>query len=167
MPVRLIVESHQACMWGLSRMCAYIFQGKPIHDTVKSNFYRKAVSNYMEHMMKLKERLSQLLSAALGLNTDYLSSIECMSSVNLACHYYPPCPEPELTMGATHHSDPFFLTVLLQDTIGGLQVLHQNYWVDVQPVRGALIVNIGDLMQVIIHYIFPLQSSSLLPNQRQ
>nr|DAD19851.1 TPA_asm: hypothetical protein HUJ06_021314 [Nelumbo nucifera] len=32
-------------------------------------------------------------------------------------------------MGTSRHSDPDFLTVLLQDHIGGLQVLHQNEWV--------------------------------------
>jgi isopenicillin N synthase-like dioxygenase len=40
--------------------------------------------------------------------------------------------------------------VLLQDHIGGLQVLHENTWVDVSPVPGALVINIGDLLQVIL-----------------
>ncbi|XP_015902925.2 gibberellin 2-beta-dioxygenase 2-like [Ziziphus jujuba] len=34
-------------------------------------------------------------------------------------------------------------------TIGGLQVDHQNHWVDVKPEIGAFIVNIGDLIQLI------------------
>ncbi|CAI0420658.1 unnamed protein product [Linum tenue] len=33
--------------------------------------------------------------------------------------------------------------------VGGLQVLHQNQWVDVPPLPGALVVNIGDLLQLI------------------
>ncbi|OAY83023.1 1-aminocyclopropane-1-carboxylate oxidase [Ananas comosus] len=44
---------------------------------------------------------------------------------------------------------PSFLTVLLQDEIGGLQVLHQGRWVDVSPIPGALVVNIGDLLQLV------------------
>ncbi|KAK6161351.1 hypothetical protein DH2020_004732 [Rehmannia glutinosa] len=33
--------------------------------------------------------------------------------------------------------------------IGGLQVLYDNHWVDIPPVPGALVVNIGDLLQLI------------------
>ncbi|KAL4272401.1 hypothetical protein GQ457_13G015270 [Hibiscus cannabinus] len=51
-------------------------------------------------------------------------------------------------MGTTKHSDPDFLTILLQDHIGGLQVFHENQWFDVPFVAGALVVNIGDLLQL-------------------
>jgi isopenicillin N synthase-like dioxygenase len=51
-------------------------------------------------------------------------------------------------VGTTKHSDNDFLTVLLQDHIGGLQVLYEDKWIDITPVPGALIVNVGDLLQV-------------------
>jgi isopenicillin N synthase-like dioxygenase len=103
---------------------------------------------YTKQVMKLGNVLFELLSEALGLNPNYLNEIRCNEGLAIICHYYPSCPEPELTLGATKHTDNDFITVLLQDHIGGLQVLYENTWVDVSPVPGALVINIGDLLQV-------------------
>ncbi|KAK2405946.1 1-aminocyclopropane-1-carboxylate oxidase protein [Trifolium repens] len=80
------------------------------------------------------------------------------------CHYYPPCPEPKLTVGTTKHSDNDFLTVLLQDHIGGLQVLYEDKWIDIKPVPGALIVNVGDLLQLITNDKFKSVEHRVLAN---
>ncbi|KAF7018760.1 hypothetical protein CFC21_032014 [Triticum aestivum] len=76
-----------------------------------------------------------------------------------AGHYYPSYPEPHLTLGTTAHSDPCFLIVVLQNAVGGLQVLVDglqeddkksvSVWVDVPAVPGALVVNIGDFRQLV------------------
>ncbi|XP_010513019.1 PREDICTED: protein DMR6-LIKE OXYGENASE 1-like [Camelina sativa] len=49
---------------------------------------------------------------------------------------YPPCPEPELTLGMPPHSDYGFLTLLLQDDAEGLQILYRDEWVTVDPKPG-------------------------------
>jgi isopenicillin N synthase-like dioxygenase len=98
-------------------------------------------------MMNLGTLLFELLSEALGLKPNHLKDMDCAQGLIALCHYYPPCPEPELTVGTTKHSDNDFLTVLLQDHIGGLQVLYEDKWIDITPVPGALIVNVGDLLQ--------------------
>jgi len=108
---------------------------------------RDILVEYMNQIMKLGTMLLELLSEALGLNPTYLIDIGCAEGLFAFAHYYPTCPEPELTMGTGKHADLDFITVLLQDHIGGLQVLHNDIWIDVPPLPKALVVNIGDLLQ--------------------
>lgn len=110
---------------------------------------RETMFDYSKHVMKLGSTLFKLLSEALGLHSNYLEDINCNQGQILLAHYYPPCPEPELTIGTSQHSDSGFLSILLQDQVGGLQVLYQDQWVDIHPVSGAFVVNIGDLLQLI------------------
>jgi len=98
--------------------------------------------------MVLAYALFELLSEALGLDHFHLKEKGCAEGLLLLCNYYPACPEPALTMGNREHSDGDIMTILLQDQMGGLQVLHDSQWIYVPPMHGALVVNIGDLLQV-------------------
>ncbi|GAV61471.1 LOW QUALITY PROTEIN: 2OG-FeII_Oxy domain-containing protein/DIOX_N domain-containing protein [Cephalotus follicularis] len=110
---------------------------------------RDIVIKYMDEVMKLGIVIYELLSEALGLNPNYLKDMGCAEGIFAPCHYYPPCPQPELTLGLNTHADSGFITILLQDQIGGLQINHENQWINVNPIPGALVVNIGVLIQLI------------------
>ncbi|KAK9724379.1 hypothetical protein RND81_05G068400 [Saponaria officinalis] len=109
---------------------------------------RDILMEYSNEVMKLGKTIFELFSEALGLKSSYLNDIHCAEGLQVLGHYYPACPQPDLTMGSPQHADNDFLTVLLQDHIGGLQIQHDNQWFDVPPTPGALVINIGDLLQV-------------------
>ena len=100
---------------------------------------------YSKQVMKVGSLVFELLSEPLHPN--HLNDMSCAEGLAVLGHYYPACPEPELTIGTTEHADNDFLTVLLQDHIGGLQILCDNNWIDVPSHPGALVVNLGDLMR--------------------
>ena len=65
--------------------------------------------------------------------------------------YYPPsqaADESEQRFGAAAHSDFGALTILLQDSLGGLQVQNLNGdWIEAPPIPGTFVCNIGDLLE--------------------
>ncbi|VFQ79735.1 unnamed protein product [Cuscuta campestris] len=127
---------------------------------------RDILITYSNEVQKLGRVLFGLLSEALGLRPNYLEDIECNKGLALFGHYYPACPEPHLTLGTTEHADNNFLTVLLLDEIEGLQVLHDNRWVNVPYVPGALVVNIGDLLQLVTNDRFKSSKHRVVANKR-
>lgn len=95
----------------------------------------------------------KIFSINLGLEEDQLEkAFGGENNDNGAClrvNFYPKCPQPDLTLGLSSHSDPGGITLLLPDeTVPGLQVRRGNNWITVKPIPNSFIVNVGDQIQV-------------------
>jgi isopenicillin N synthase-like dioxygenase len=75
----------------------------------------------------------------------------------LRLNHYPLCDDPaddsvdgpsEGHLGISHHTDAGALTLLAQDQVAGLQMKVGPDWVLVEPEPDALVVNLGDMLQV-------------------
>lgn len=77
--------------------------------------------------------------------------------MTMRMNLYPPCPRPDLVFGLSPHSDGSALTILLQDDqVEGLHVRKNNEWIPIQPIPYALVINIGDLIEVKFVYVWLL-----------
>ncbi len=102
--------------------------------------------------------LLEALCVSLGLAPDRLAPCFVDDSSFLRLNHYPPCPDPAPPdapplpasgeLGVHPHSDAGALTVLLQDEVASLQVESDTGFVRVEPVAGALTVNLGDMLRV-------------------
>lgn len=113
------------------------------------------LTEYGEALVELSRKLMKILSINLGLHEEHLLEALGEKSACLRANFYPKCPQPDLTLGLSPHSDPGGLTLLLADqNVGGLQIRKGDKWVTVNPLPNALIVNLGDQIQVSQHSRF-------------
>ncbi|GJM88209.1 hypothetical protein PR202_ga04243 [Eleusine coracana subsp. coracana] len=119
---------------------------------------REVTETYSRELMNLCEVLLKAMSSSLELDADYLHVAFGGSDGISACmrvNYYPKCPQPDVTLGLSPHSDPGGITLLLvDDHVKGTQVRKGNTWVTVQPIPGAFVVNVGDQIQILSNGLY-------------
>ncbi|KAL6223819.1 hypothetical protein ACLB2K_002677 [Fragaria x ananassa] len=70
-------------------------------------------------------------------------------------NFYPQCSRSDQVLGVKPHTDGSGVTVLLQDKeVEGLQVFVDDKWVRVPIIPDAIVVNLGDQMQIMSNGIF-------------
>ena len=108
--------------------------------------FRAPVEAYNTALTQLGQQLTRVALAAC--NHDDTSGFE-RPTTWLRLLHYPPVPEqsPDDLYGSAPHTDFGALTILLQDSVGGLQVRStKGEWIDAPPRQDAFIVNVGDML---------------------
>lgn len=104
---------------------------------------------YSTELQKVGDEIFANMSVLMGMERESLKNIHGVMKLGVRMNYYPSCARPDLVLGVSPHSDASSLTLLLQDDeIAGLQIKHKGIWVPVKPIQNALVVNIGDVMEV-------------------
>ncbi|GMI90988.1 Germination Insensitive to ABA Mutant 2, Gain-of-function in ABA-modulated Seed germination 2 [Hibiscus trionum] len=119
----------------------------------KPSGFSKVLREYCQKTRGIASELLKGISESLGLAPSYINEkmgVESSESHQLlVANMYPPCPQPELAMGLPPHSDHGLLTILMQNGIDGLQVMHKGKWVSIKPLPNAFLVNTGDHMEIL------------------
>jgi isopenicillin N synthase-like dioxygenase len=109
----------------------------------------KNAMEFFQHAHRVAHQLMRGFALGLGLEEKFFLQ-HCSRPLSRASFvYYPAQPESmgDTQFGVGPHTDFGLLTVLCQDSVGGLQVRDVNGdWIHAPPIDGTLLVNVGDLL---------------------
>ncbi|XP_034699138.1 protein SRG1-like isoform X2 [Vitis riparia] len=118
--------------------------------------FREVLDEYGTKVKIIMDVLLKAMAKSLNLEENSFSSQFGERAVmQTRFNFYLSCPRPDLVLGVKPHSDRSGITVLLQDKeVEGLQVFKDDKWFKVPVIPHALVVNLGDQMQIMSNGIF-------------
>jgi isopenicillin N synthase-like dioxygenase len=137
--------------YGLDAEPAYLRLDGPnqwLADDVLPGF-RAIFEEFFERLGVIANELMAAMSVGLRLDQHHLRDLFSERPLSFAkLVNYPPTPHGEA--GVNAHHDAGFLTLLVQHGVGGLQAQNPaGEWIDIPPRPGALVVNLGEMLQAI------------------
>lgn len=117
---------------------------------------KSTVLEWQSRMDQLGRTLLRAVARALGQTPASLAdwvTPQAEDTIKLV-RYPPPTTAAEGNQGVGTHRDFGLLTFVLQDDVGGLQVERNGDLIDVTPLPGAFVVNLGEMLQLLTHGYF-------------
>jgi isopenicillin N synthase-like dioxygenase len=101
-------------------------------------------------------RLLAAIAIGLGLAPDFFAASTRDGNSILRYLHYPPQPARPSGIRAAAHEDINTITLLLGAEERGLQLLTRGgEWLDIDVPSGALVVNVGDMLQRLTNHVLP------------
>ncbi|TMW83855.1 hypothetical protein EJD97_000593 [Solanum chilense] len=116
---------------------------------------RDIMEAYCKEIKSLATSIICQLAKALRMDEEEMRYLFNDGMQTMRMNYYPPCPEPDKAIGISPHSDADAITILFQlNETEGLQIRKDDVWVPIRPLPNALIVNIGDMMEIVSNGVY-------------
>ncbi|CAL4915535.1 unnamed protein product [Urochloa decumbens] len=116
----------------------------------KPSTFRDTMDKYSLELSNLSVQLFKVMANNLGVNQEALLGTFKGLPQSMRINYYPPCSQADKVLGLSPHTDGVGMTFLLQvNDVEGLQIRKDGRWFSVKAIPGALVVNIGDVLEVL------------------
>ncbi|MET0181313.1 MAG: 2-oxoglutarate and iron-dependent oxygenase domain-containing protein [Caulobacterales bacterium] len=140
--------------------------GHPYAAEMPENIWPTEIENFEQDIYGLYEALDALglrllasIARFLNLPPNFFDATVKDGNSVLRLLHYPPTPPNSAGVRAEAHEDINVITLLLGAEEAGLQLLDRNgQWLDINPPEGALVVNIGDMLQRLTNNRLPSTS---------
>jgi isopenicillin N synthase-like dioxygenase len=133
--------------------------------------WRERVEAYFDAVYAVGRRLHDAFAVDLGLPADFFASRIDRPQATLRLLHYPAAfaaDAPPGRAGAGVHTDYGNVTLLATDGVGGLQVRSRDGgWIDVPPLPGAFVCNIGDCLMRWSNDVYVSTPHRVLPPRRE
>jgi isopenicillin N synthase-like dioxygenase len=135
---------------------ARVRAGVPMHGAnlwpAEAPGLKAAAEAYMAGATRAAASLMEGVSLSLGLDAQYFArAYTAEPTVLFRIFHYPATGSADVdwsqSWGVGEHTDYGLLTLLAQDGFGGLQVKTPDEWIEAPPIEGALVCNIGDMLE--------------------
>lgn len=130
--------------------------------------FRPAMLDYYSAMVALGQKLMSLLALSLQIEEDWFVPAFRTPSAFLRLIHYPPQPDNAMfnQIGAGAHTDWGGITILAQDSKGGLEVRNvAGEWIEAPPIEDTFVINLGDLMSRWTNGIYTSNMHRVLNNR--
>jgi isopenicillin N synthase-like dioxygenase len=137
--------------------------GHPYAEITAANIWPKevpgfepALSGLFASLDALGDKLLRAIARHLGLDDDFFAPTTLDGDSVLRLLHYPPVPAGAAAVRAGEHEDINTITLLLGAEEAGLELLAADgTWLAISPPPGALVVNIGDMLQRLTNHRLP------------
>ncbi|MBB4858568.1 isopenicillin N synthase-like dioxygenase [Novosphingobium chloroacetimidivorans] len=138
--------------------------GHPLSATMAPNVwpeqpkaFREVFETLYVEFDRAGARILSAIALDLGLDEHWFdAAVEDGNSVLRLLHYPPVGPESGGAIRAGAHEDINLITLLLGAEEAGLELLGKDgRWLSIAPPPGALVVNIGDMLQRLTNHVLP------------
>jgi isopenicillin N synthase-like dioxygenase len=160
--------------WHMGRDLA---EGHPYRAYMPPNVWPTEIDGFEAYVGGLYRALDQLglkilraIALHLGLPLAFFDEKVALGNSVLRLLHYPPVPAEATGVRAGAHEDINVITLLLGAEEAGLEVLDRDgAWLPIQPPLGAVVCNIGDMLQRLTNHVLPSTTHRVVnpPSERR